>query len=161
MYPRQAFLRGSLFLGALLLGLVFPGPARSAEPPLCIGGDTYGTWDLPPGPGQAGQAQGVLVVDQSDEPLYRLDASLTEGPPPMEFRLGEIDGILADSSGTPLYGIAGSWRTVPRDDTHGGWQAAIYDLDTGDAVGMIEAEFTSKPGADGKYAGRWVICEYP
>ena len=51
---------------------------------------TYGAWDLPPGPGQTGQASGVLVVDQSGEPLFSLDATLTEGPPPMEFRLGEI-----------------------------------------------------------------------
>jgi hypothetical protein len=79
----------------------------------------------------------------------------------MEFRLGQIDGILADSSGTPLYAIAGSWRTVPHDDIHGAWQAMIYDLDTGEAVGMIEAEFTSQLGGGGKYAGQWVICEYP
>jgi hypothetical protein len=161
MYPRQPFLRASVYLGALLLGLEFLGPARSAEPLLYIGGDTYGTWELPAGPGQTGEADRVLVVDQSGEPLYGLDASLTEGPPPMEFRLGEIAGILADSSGTPLYGITGSWRTVPRDDTHGAWQATIYDLDTGETVGMIEAAFTYEPGGDGKYAGQWVICEYP
>jgi hypothetical protein len=161
MYPRQPFLRVSVFLGALLVGPVVPGPGRSAEPLLCIGGDTYGTWALPPGPGQTGQAHGVLVVDGSDEPLYTLDATLTEGPPPMEFRLGEVDGTLADSSGTPLYGIAGSWKTVPHDDSHGTWQATIYDLDTGETVGMIEADFTIKPGGEGTYAGQWVICEYP
>jgi hypothetical protein len=161
MYPREPFLRVSVFLGALLLGLIFPGPARSAEPLLCIGGDTYGTWELPPGPGQTGQALGVLVVDHFGDPLYNLDASLTEGPPAMEFRLGEIAGILADSSGTSLYGIAGSWRTFPRSDNLGAWQATIYDLDTGEAVGMIEADFTSEPSGEGKYAGQWVICEYP
>jgi hypothetical protein len=161
MYPSQPILRVSVFLGALLVGLVFPGPARSGELLLCIGGDTYGTWQLPPGPDQTGQALGVLVVDHSSEPLYNLDASLTEGPPPMEFRLGEIDGILADSSGTPVYGVAGSWRTVPHDDTHGAWHATIYDLDTGEAVGTIEADFTSEPGGEGKYAGQWEICEYP
>jgi hypothetical protein len=160
MYPRQAFVRVSVFLEALLLGLVFLGSARSGEPLLCIGGDTYGTWELPAGPGQTGQAVGVLVVDHFGDPLYNLDASLTEGPPPMEFRLGEIAGILADSSGTALYAIAGSWRTVPRSDSIGEWQATIYDLDTGEAVGMIEAEFTNEPGGDGKYAGQWVICEY-
>jgi hypothetical protein len=161
MYPRQPIVRVSVFLGALLLGLVFPCPARSGEPLLCIGGDTYGTWELPPGPGQTGQAHGVLVVDQSGEPLYSLDASLTEGPAPMEFRLGEIGGILADSSGTAVYAIAGSWRTVPRSDNLGKWQATIYDFDTGDVVGMIEADFTNEPGGEGKYAGQWVICEYP
>jgi hypothetical protein len=161
MYPRQPFLRVAVFLGALLLALAFPDPGRSADPLLCIGGDTYGSWQLPNGPDQPGQAHGVLVVDQSGEPLYSLDASLTEGPPPMEFRLGELDGILADSSGTPVYGIAGSWRTVPRDDIHGTWQATIYDLDTGESVGMIDAQFTNDPGGDGTYAGQWVICEHP
>jgi hypothetical protein len=161
MYPRGRFRRIPVFLGTLLLGLVFPGPARSAEPLLCIGGDTYGAWNLPSGPGQTGQANGVLVVDHSGEPLYSLDASLTEGPPPMEFRLGEIDGILADSSGTPQYGIAGSWRTIPRSDNIGTWQATIYDLETGEAVGMIEAKFISRPGGDGIYGGQWVICELP
>jgi hypothetical protein len=161
MYPRQPFLTVSVFFGALLLGLVFPGPARPAEPLLCIGGDTYGAWELPPGPGQPGQAHGVLVVDQSGEPLYSLYASLTEGPWPMEFRLGETNGTLADSSGTPLYGIAGNWRTVPRDDTQGEWQATIYDLDTGETVGIIEAEFSSEPSGEGTYVGQWVVCERP
>jgi hypothetical protein len=161
MYPRQAFLRVSIFLGALLVALVFPGRATSAAPDLCIGGDTHGVWALPPGSGQTGQASGVLVVQQSDEPLFSLEATLTEGPPPMEFRLGEVDGILADSSGTPAYGIAGAWRTDPRDDTHGEWQATIYRLDTGETVGMIEAEFTREPGEEGTYVGQWVICEHP
>jgi hypothetical protein len=161
MYPRQPFLSVSVVLGALLLALVIPGSARSDEPLLCIGGNTAGAWALPIGPGQTGQARGGLVVDQSGKPLYGLHATLTEGVPAMEFRYGDIDGILADSSGTPFYGVAGSWRTVPHSDTDGTWQATIYDLDTGEAVGMIEAEFTSKPGGEGKYAGQWVICEYP
>ena len=161
MYSRQPFLRVSVFVGCLLVGLVLPGLALSAEPDLCIGGETYGAWDLPPGPGQTGQASGVLVIDESDEPLFNLDATLREGPPPMEFRLGDIDGVLTDASGTPVYGIAGAWRTVPRDDFNGGWQATIYRLDTGEAVGMIEAKFTSEPGEEGTYTGQWVICEHP
>jgi hypothetical protein len=161
MYPRRSSFRISVFLGMLLLGLVFPGLARSVDPDLCIGGDTYGAWDLPSEPGEPGQASGVLVVDQSGKPLFSLDAELTEKAHPMEFRLGDMDGILADSSGTPLYGIAGTWRTFPRDDANGRWQATIYRLDTAEPVGMITAEFASEPGQEGMYAGQWVICELP
>jgi hypothetical protein len=160
MFLFRSSLRGSVFLGTFLLWLVFPGLASSGLA-LCIGGDTYGTWDFPAEPGQPGQVSGVLVIDQSGEPLFSLDAELTERTHPMEFRLGEIDGILADSSGTPVYGIAGAWRTFARDDANGGWQATIYRLDTGEAVGMIAAEFGSEPGQEGTYSGQWVICERP
>jgi hypothetical protein len=158
MFPRRSSLR--FLFGMLLLGLLFPGFASSGLA-LCIGGATYGTWDLPAEPGQLGQVSGVLLIDQTGEPLFSLDAELTEGPRPMEFRLGEVDGILADSSGTPVYGITGVWRTFPRDDANGQWQATIYRLDTGEAVGMIAAEFASEPGQEGTYTGQWVICEHP
>jgi hypothetical protein len=156
MYPRQ-LLAVSLVLGALLLGLVFPGVAKSVAPDLCFGGDTYGAWDLPSGD-EPGQATGVLVIDQSGDPFLTLNAELTEPSHPLEFRTGEIVGTLATPSGTPLYRIAGTWRTNPRDDYNGTWQAIIYHPNAPESLGMIIAEFA---GQEGTYSGTWVICERP
>jgi hypothetical protein len=160
MFGRLSLLRSIAFLGVLLLGVSLPGVARSMLR-LCIAGTTSGDWELPAGTGETGQATGVLVVDQSEDPLFYLDATLTEGPPPMEFRIGQIDGILTDSAGTPLYTVAGVWRTVPRDYTRGVWHAAIYDLDTGERAGRMRGTFTQPPGQQGQYDGEWVLCEYP
>ncbi len=159
MLLRPSLLESSAFLGVLLLGLMVPGIARS-NPGLCIAGETYGEWDLPSGPGDTGQVNGVLVVDP-DEPLYYLEATLTEGPPPMEFRLGQMDGLLTDSSGTPVYGVEGAWRTIPRSDTQGTWHAVIYQLDTGEPVGKMRGVFNQPPGKEGEYQGKWIICEHP
>jgi hypothetical protein len=79
----------------------------------------------------------------------------------MEFRIGRIDGILTDSSGNPLYSVAGVWRTAARDYTQGVWHAAIYDLDTGEQVGGMQGTFTQPPDQQGQYEGEWVLCEHP
>jgi hypothetical protein len=159
MLARPSLLKLSAFFGVLLLGLLVPGSARS-NPGLCIAGETYGEWDLPSGAGDTGQVNGVLVVDP-EEPLFYLEATLTEGPPPMEFRLGQITGMLTDSSGTPVYGVEGGWRTIPRSDTEGMWRAVIYQLDTGEPVGKMHGTFTQPLGKDGEYQGEWVICDHP
>jgi hypothetical protein len=166
MFTRRFFICAVALLGGLLLGAALPPPA-AADPGLCIGGITYGKWDLPPDPTAGGSASGVLVADNGNTPLYYFAAGLTEIGGPLSFRYGEIFGYLYDAgspAAVPAYAVYGTWRGF-QTGARGTWEAVIFDLKTGETVGEMDGGYRDpkpyKPGPRGKYSGSWYICERP